>query len=157
MLEHLFEVDLGRDADLYWLHDHMDFVRNRCIRLPRRICGRARRKRKNEPRAVCGTLLVRGHSELHLDPNEHEEKLGLHSLHLDAGRHHERDHLLEVHQVFQHAKWVQHASPGYLYLPSNSRRPEPSLRLASSNTESKRVDSRTALLKVDCGDYPAPR
>lgn len=156
MLEHLFEVDVGRGADLHRLHGHMDIVRNRCIRLSRRIRGRAGRKRKNEPRTVCGNLLVPGHSELHLDPNEHEEKLGLYSLHLDADRHHERDHLLEVHQVLQHAKWVQHASPGYLYLPRKSRRPEPWMRLASSNTESRRMDSRTALLKVDGEDPPTP-
>ena len=93
---------------------------------------------------------------MHVDPNEHEAKLGLHSLHLDADRHHERDHLLEVHQVLQHSEWVQHASPGYLHLPSKSRQPEPWMRLAASDAAPRRVDSRTALLKVDGGDPPTP-
>jgi hypothetical protein len=156
MLEHLFEVDLGGDADLHRLHGHMDFVRNRCIGLSRRIRGRTSRKRENGSRTVCGTLLVRGHAELRVDPNEHEEKLGLHSLHLDADRHHERDHLLEVHQVLQHWRSMQHASPGCLYLPGKPRQPEPWMRLASSDAASCRVDSRTALLKVDDGDPPTP-
>ncbi len=156
MLGHLREVDLSGHADLHWLHGHMDSVRNRSIRLSWRIRGRSSSKREKGPRTVCGTLLVRGHAELHLDPNEHQEKLGLHALHLDADRHHERDHLLEVDQVLQHSKWVQHASPGCLYLPGKPRQPEPWMRLASSNTESWRVDSRTALLKVDDGDPPTP-
>jgi hypothetical protein len=36
------------------------------------------------------------------------------------------------------------------------RQPEPWMRLASSNPESRRVDSRAALLKVDDGDSPTP-